>query len=51
MSFVGRGFDTRVCVPFNDSLAAGLKRTAKQCVEACPTAALSFAEDVENKDV
>ncbi|MDP6523143.1 MAG: 2Fe-2S iron-sulfur cluster-binding protein [Kiritimatiellia bacterium] len=51
MSFVGRGFDTRVCVPFNDSLAAGLKRTARQCVEACPTAALSFAEDVENKDV
>lgn len=51
MSFVGRGFDTRVCVPFDDSLAAGLKRTARECVEACPTAALSFSKGVEKKDV
>jgi len=51
LSFIGRGFDTRVCVPFNDTLAAGLKRTAHQCVEACPTAALSLVDNAENEDV
>jgi ferredoxin len=41
-TFVGRGFDVRVAVPFNETLAAGLKKTAAECVEACPTAALAF---------
>jgi ferredoxin len=42
LAFVGRGFDVRIGVPFNDSVSDALKETAKECVEACPTAALSF---------
>jgi ferredoxin len=42
LSFIGRGFDVRVAVPFGHSIAAGLKRTATQCVAACPTGALAF---------
>ena len=44
-TFVGRGFDVRVRTPFNESLAAGLRKTAAACVEACPTGALAFRRD------
>jgi ferredoxin len=44
LSFVGRGFDVRVAVPFGKSIAEGLKHTAYQCVEACPTGALAFKD-------
>ncbi|MCF7837364.1 MAG: (2Fe-2S)-binding protein [Candidatus Marinimicrobia bacterium] len=43
LTFIGRGFDVRVGVPFNQSLAAGLGRVAAACVAACPTGALSGA--------
>jgi ferredoxin len=42
LTFVGRGFDVRVAVPFDATLAEGLIETARQCVEACPTGALAF---------
>jgi len=42
LTFVGRGFDVRVAVPFNHSLAQALKHSADQCVKACPTGALAF---------
>jgi NADPH-dependent glutamate synthase beta subunit-like oxidoreductase len=42
LSFIGRGFDVRVAVPFDRSIADGLKLAAAKCVEACPTAALAF---------
>ncbi len=42
LTFVGRGFDVRVGVPFDRSMADALGRVARQCVEACPTAALAF---------
>ena len=42
LSFVGRGFAVRVAVPFNRSLADGLKRAARDCVRACPTGALAL---------
>jgi len=42
LTFVGRGFDVRVAVPFDRSIADGLKKAAKKCVEACPTGALVF---------
>jgi ferredoxin len=45
MTFIGRGFDVRVAVPFDHSIAEGLKRAAKQCVEACPTGALAFRNE------
>ncbi|MBN2375527.1 MAG: (2Fe-2S)-binding protein [Sedimentisphaerales bacterium] len=45
LSFVGRGFDVRVAVPFDKSIEQGLRKVGRQCVKACPTAALSFKED------
>lgn len=47
LTFVGRGFDVRVAVPFNASLADGLQVAAAQCVEACPTGALAFKDGHE----
>ena len=44
LSFVGRGFNVRVEVPFNESLENGLKRAAQACIEACPTAALAWGD-------
>jgi NADH dehydrogenase/NADH:ubiquinone oxidoreductase subunit G len=42
LSFVDRGFGARVEVPFKEPLSQGLEKTAKDCIEACPTGALSF---------
>jgi len=42
LTFIGRGFDVRVAVPFDRSIDQALERTAKRCVKACPTGALSF---------
>ena len=45
LSFVGRGFDVRVEVPFGRSIAEGLNRCAAQCVAACPTGALATRDE------
>jgi len=42
LTFIGRGFDVRVAVPFDRSMAQALKRSAAECVSACPTGALAF---------
>lgn len=42
LAFIGRGFDVMVGVPFDEELGRALTTTAKECVEACPTAALAF---------
>ncbi len=42
LTFVGRGFDVRVAVPFDRSIAQALKHSADKCVNACPTGALTF---------
>jgi len=42
LTFIGRGFDVKVAVPFGNSIAEGLQRNAEQCVAACPTGALVF---------
>lgn len=44
LAFVGRGFDVRIGVPFDRSLDEALTKVARQVVEACPTAALAFAD-------
>ena len=44
LTFVGRGFDVRVAVPFEATLAEGLRAAAAQCVAACPTGALAFKD-------
>jgi len=50
LTFVGRGFDVRVAVPFSESLAEGLKIAAARCVEACPTGALAFKDGHRPED-
>jgi hypothetical protein len=44
LTFVGRGFDVRVAVPFDGTLADGLRVAAERCVAACPTGALAFKD-------
>ncbi len=43
LTFVGRGFDVELRVPFDGDMDAALTKVAAQCVAACPTAALQFA--------
>lgn len=43
LTFVGRGFDVQVAVPFDGSLDEALSRTAADCVAACPTGALAWS--------
>ena len=45
LAFTGRGWDAEVRVPFDGAFADGLRRAAAACVEACPTAALSWKRD------
>ena len=42
LTFIGRGFDVKVAVPFNQSIKEGLTKTAHEVVKACPTGALAF---------
>ena len=44
LTFIGRGFNVRIAPPFNESLKAGLNTAARECVEACPTAALAWRD-------
>ncbi len=44
LTFIGRGFDVKVAVPFDKSLAEGLAQIGYKCVEACPTAALALKD-------
>lgn len=46
LTFVGRGFDVRVAVPFDRALADALQRAAQACAEACPTGALALRVEV-----
>lgn len=41
MSFIGRGFDVVIGVPFGEALENGLGKVARQVVEECPTGALT----------
>ena len=42
LTYIGRGFDVRVDIPFNRELSQALTQTAKECVVACPTGAIAF---------
>jgi len=42
LTFVGRGFDVRVAVPFDEAIEHGLQKVAAECVQQCPTGALVF---------
>ena len=42
MAFLGRGIAVRIGPPGRETAASSLTHTARMCVEACPTGALSF---------
>jgi ferredoxin len=42
LTFVGRGFDIQLAVPFGGGFDEGLTKVAAECVAACPTGALAF---------
>jgi len=44
LTFIGRGFDVVVGIPFNETLGRGLKKAATKAALACPTGALSLKE-------
>lgn len=44
LTFIGRGFDVKVAVPFDKSIREGLTATAAEVVKACPTGALAFRQ-------
>ena len=41
-TFIGRGFDVKIGVPFNESVQKGLEKTAAIVAKSCPTGALSM---------
>ncbi len=45
LTFIGRGFDVEIGVPFNETLRHGLTHTALLAADACPTGALARKED------
>jgi len=46
-TFIGRGFDVKVGVPFNESVQKGLEKTAVIVAKACPTGALAMFNEEE----
>jgi NADPH-dependent glutamate synthase beta subunit-like oxidoreductase len=51
LTFINRGFDVQLAVPFNESLNNGLQEAAKECVKACPTAALAWRKIEERENI
>jgi NADPH-dependent glutamate synthase beta subunit-like oxidoreductase/ferredoxin len=47
LTFIGRGFDVKVGVPFNEKIEQGLRKTAQLVAKACPTGALAMYDDEE----
>ena len=47
LTFIGRGFDVKVGVPFSETLLEALKIAARECAEACPTGALAMKNQEE----
>ncbi|MDO5567128.1 MAG: hypothetical protein Q4G59_10770, partial [Planctomycetia bacterium] len=43
LTFIGRGFDVQINVPFDRTLDEGLQKVGRLCAEACPTGALTLA--------
>lgn len=44
-TFIGRGFDVEIGVPFGEDLDKALEKTARKVAEACPTGALSVLSE------
>lgn len=48
LTFIGRGFDVRIGIPFNEELDKSFTKTARMAAEACPTGALSLKDQKNN---
>lgn len=48
LTFIGRGFNVKIDIPFNRGLQEALIKSAEKVVKACPTGALSY-KDGERK--
>ncbi len=44
LTFIGRGFNVKVAVPFDKSMTEALTEAARECVKSCPTGALSMKD-------
>jgi len=47
MTFLHRGFDTRIDLPTGTEPANGLRVSARRCIDACPTGALLDAQTLQ----
>jgi NADPH-dependent glutamate synthase beta subunit-like oxidoreductase len=47
-TFIGRGFDVEIGVPFNEKMNIALQKTAEKVAEACPTGALAKLAEMPN---
>jgi len=45
LAFVGRGFDVRIDIPFNDTMDKAFTKAALLCAESCPTGAISKKQE------
>ena len=45
LTFIGRGFNVHLGVPFHESMRDGLLEAARAAIAACPTGALSLRQD------
>ena len=45
LTFIGRGYDVEIAVPFEESLDRALKNAGPEIARACPTGALSMKPD------
>jgi len=46
-TYIGRGFDVEIGIPFNEELKDGLTKIAVKVAEGCPTGAISLKENLE----
>jgi len=44
LTFIGKGFDVEVGIPFDDEKVNALEKTAALCAEKCPTGALAMKD-------
>jgi len=49
LTYIGRGFDVRIDVPLGGSMKEALTRAGVMVVEACPTGALAYKTDHDEK--
>ena len=45
-TFIGRGFNVEIGIPFSEDLRMALTKTAEEVVRACPTGALAMKQDL-----